>query len=108
MDGYCSKGAALMRGGFKVTEEVHTPSDILIDLEIIRNAPRLMTVDTIRNMLIKTGCPVRFSERGVREETMEEMMEKACAIRDRYTILTLIHDLGLTEQVKPVLMKEFY
>lgn len=254
MDGYCSKGAALMRGGFKVTDEVHTPSDILIDLEIVRNAPRLMTasgfgdiigkytcltdwkmahivngepihqeaftlmeqaraacvdafedlteykadaiaklmnalitagtsmaicgnsrpasgsehhqshflemdfvrrgervplhgikvaigtlvsitlykylkdnkvafqgaeevyklsdelpsVDTIRNMLIKMGCPVRFSEIGVRKETMEEMIEKAYTVRDRYTVLTLMHDLGLTEQVKPVLMKEFY
>ena len=25
MDGYCSKGAALMWGGVKVTDEVHTP-----------------------------------------------------------------------------------
>ena len=31
---------------------------------------------------------------------MEEMLEKAHTVRDRYTILTFIHDLGLTEEIK--------
>ncbi len=254
MDGYCSKGAALMRSGFKVTDEVHTPSDVLIDLEIVRNAPRQMTaagfgdiigkftcltdwkmsnivngelinqeafalmekaradvmdafdgltkyergavaklmnalivagasmaicgnsrpasgsehhqshflemdfvrrgekipmhgikvaigtlvsialynylkdnkvefkgakevyelvdrlpsVENLETMLEKMGCPTRFSQIGVRQETMEEMIEKAYTVRDRYTILTLIHDLGLTEDVKPMLMERFF
>lgn len=254
MDGYCSKGSALMRGGFKVTDEVHTPSDILIDLEIVRNAPRLMiasgfgdilgkytcltdwklaniingepihdeafalmekaraecvgafedltqykadaiaklmnalvtagismaicgnsrpasgsehhqshflemdfvrrgekiplhgvkvaigtlvsitlynylkdnqisftgaervyklvdelpSVETIQTMLEKMGCPVRFSQIGVRKETMEEMLEKAYTVRDRFTVLTLIHNLGLTEKIKPIIMERFY
>lgn len=254
MDGYCSKGAALMRGGFKVTDEVHTPEDILIDLDVVCNAPKKMTaagfgdiigkytcltdwklsnivngekineeafalmekartecidafdgltkyepdaiaklmnalitagismaicgnsrpasgsehhqshflemdfvrrnekipmhgikvaigtlvslelyqyikenkiqfqgaeevyklvetlpkVDTIREMLEKIGCPVRFSEIGVRKETMEEMLEKAYTVRDRYTVLTLVHDLGIIENVKPIIMKKYY
>ena len=254
MDGYCSKGAALMRGGFKVTDEVHTPDDVLIDLEIVCNAPRLMTaagfgdiigkytcltdwklshiingepiheeaftlmehartavvdsfedltryeakavanlmnalivagtsmaicgnsrpasgsehhqshflemdfvrrgekipmhgikvaigtlvsvtlynylkdnkihfkgaeevytlvnslpsVESLQTMLEKMGCPTRFSQIGVRKETMEEMIEKAYTVRDRYTVLTLIHDLGLTEQVKPIVMERFF
>lgn len=254
MDGYCSKGAALMRGGYKVTDEVNAPADILIDLEIVRNAPKTMTaagfgdiigkytcladwqmaqavkgeaiheeafklmeqaraecvqafdgltryegeavaklmnalvtaglsmamcgnsrpasgsehhqshflemdfvrrgervplhglkvaigtlvslelyhylkeneisfqgaeevyklveglpsVDEIKDMLIKMGCPVRFSEIGVRKETMEEMIEKAHTVRDRYTVLTLVHELGLTQQIKPTLMKKYY
>ena len=254
MDGYCSKGAALMRGGFKVTDEVHTPSDVLIDLEIVRHAPKLMTAagfgdiigkytcltdwklsnlvndepihqeafglmekavvncveafdgltrydgeaiaklmnalvtaglsmaqcgnsrpasgsehhqshflemdfvrrgeriplhglkvaigtlvsielynyikenkvatknaeciyelidtlpkaETVKEMLVKMGCPVKFSQLGVRRETMEEMIERAYTVRDRYTVLTYIHDLGLTEQVKPILMQKYY
>lgn len=254
MDGYCSKGAALMRGGFKVTDEVHTPADILIDLDIVRKAPKLMTaagfgdiigkftcltdwkmahfvkgeaiheaafslmeearsacmsafdgltkyegeavgklmnalvtaglsmaecgnsrpasgsehhishflemdfvrrgervplhgikvaigtlisielynyikdnkivfngakevyklaellpkVEDIREMLIKMGCPVRFSEIGVRKETMEAAIESAYTVRDRYTVLTLVHELGLTEQVKPILMEKYF
>ncbi len=254
MDGYCSKGAALMRGGFKVTDEVHTPADVLIDLEIVCNAPRLMTaagfgdiigkytcltdwklsniingepinqeaftlmeqartavvdsfegltryeanavanlmnalivagtsmaicgnsrpasgsehhqshflemdfvrrrekipmhgikvaigtlvsitlynylrdnqikckgakevyklvdelpsVESLQAMLEKMGCPTRFSQIGVRRETMEEMIEKAYAVRDRYTVLTFIQDLGLTEEVKPIVMERFF
>lgn len=254
MDGYCSKGAALMRGGFKVTDEVHTPADILIDLEIVRNAPKLMTasgfgdiigkytcltdwrmahavkgesvneeafalmeearaaclsafeelteykgeavaklmnalitaglsmalcgnsrpasgsehhishflemdfvrrgekvplhgikvaigtlisieiykyleehkiafqgadevyklakqlpsVDSIKNMLERMGCPIRFSQIGVRRETMEEAIEKAYTVRERYTVLTLAHELGLTKKIKPILMKKYY
>lgn len=254
MDGYCSKGAALMRGGFKVTDEVHTPEDILIDLEVVRKAPKIMTaagfgdimgkftcltdwqmahivkgepiheeafalmekartacmnafedlteykgeavaelmqalitaglsmaqcgnsrpasgsehhishflemdfvrrgekiplhglkvaigtlmsieiyryikenkiaftgaeevyklvdklpsVDTVKDMLIKMSCPVRFSQIGVRRETLEEAIEKAYTVRDRYTVLTLAHDLGLTEKLKPVLMEKYY
>lgn len=254
MDGYCSKGAALMRNQFKVTDEVNAPEDILIDLEIVKNAPKLMTaagfgdiigkytcltdwkmanavkgepihypafalmedalsacvnafdgltryedeaiaklmnalitagismaecgnsrpasgsehhqshflemdfvrrgeriplhglkvaigtlvsielyqfiaqnkisftgaekvyelanalpcVEKIREMLLKMGCPVRFSQIGVRKETMEEMLEKAYTVRDRYTVLTLAHELGIVEQVKPILMEKYF
>ena len=254
MDGYCSKGAALMRGGFKVTDDVHAPEDVLIDLQIVCNAPRLMTaagfgdimgkytcltdwklsniingepihqeaftlmekarmdvmdafdgltkyeenavaklmnalivagtsmaicgnsrpasgsehhqshflemdfvrrgekipmhgikvaigtlvsitlynylkdnkvefkgakdvyelvdalpsVDNLQTMLEKMGCPTRFSQIGVRKETMEEMLEKAYTVRDRYTILTLIHDLGLMKDVKSIVMARFF
>lgn len=254
MDGYCSKGAALMRKGVKVTDEVHTPTDVLIDLDIVCNAPRIMTaagygdiigkytclldwqtahfvtgeeiheqayalmeqaraecvnafdglvqyessavvkltralitaglsmamcgnsrpasgsehhqshylemdfvrrgekipmhglkvaigtlvsmelyhylsdnriafhgaesvyklvnelpkIETLKQMLIKMGCPVRYSELGVRKETMEEMIEKAYTVRDRYTVLTLVHDLGLTEQVKPLIIEKYF
>ncbi len=254
MDGYCSKGSALMRGGYKVTDEVHTPSDVLIDPEIVRNAPKLMTasgfgdiigkftcltdwkmanivkgeaiheksfkmmeeartacmntfedltqykpqavaklmdalimaglamaecgnsrpasgsehhishylemdfvrrgekvplhgvkvaigtlisielynylksnrisfegaedvykiaeelpsVESVKYMLERMGCPTRFSEIGVRRETMEATIENAYTVRDRYTILTLINELGLTEKVKPILMEKYY
>lgn len=254
MDGYCSKGAALMRGGVKVTDEVHSPEDVLIDLEIIKSAPKLMTaagfgdivgkftcltdwklshiingepihaeafalmeqaraavmdtfdnltqykedavaklmdalivagtsmaicgnsrpasgsehhqshflemdfvrrgekipmhgikvaigtlisitlykyikdnkiafegaeqvyrladelpeVERLEEMLVKMGCPIKFSQIGVRRQTMEEMIEKAYTVRDRYTVLTLVHNLGLTEQVKPLLIERFF
>lgn len=254
MDGYCSKGAALMRGGKKVTDEVHAPSDILIDPEIVRKAPRLMTAagfgdivgkftcltdwkmanavkgepihekafsmmeearsacmaafddltkytpeaveklmdaliaaglsmaecgnsrpasgsehhmshflemdfvrrgekiplhgvkvaigtlisieiynyikdhkipfhnaekvyelaeqlpkaEDLRAMLVKMGCPVRFSEIGVRRETMDEMLDRAYTVRDRYTVLTLVHELGITADMKPMLMAKYY
>ncbi len=254
MDGYCSKGAALMRGGMKVTDTVNTPSDILIDLDIVCKAPKIMTaagfgdivgkytcltdwkmanavkgeeinqkafammedalnscvnsydeltsytgdavaklmnalvvaglsmaecgnsrpasgsehhmshflemdfvkrgekipmhgikvaigcmisieiynyilnnkisfngcekvyeyvkelptVETVKSMLEGMGCPIKFSEIGVRKETMEEMIEKAYTVRDRYTVLTLANELGLTERLKPILMAKYF
>ena len=254
MDGYCSKGSALMRGGMKVTDSVNAPADILIDLDIVCNAPKIMTaagfgdiigkytcltdwqlanavkgeeiheqafslmqtalqkcvdafeglvtydktavaclmdalitaglsmemcgnsrpasgsehhqshflevdfvrrgekiplhgvkvaigtlvalelynylkdnkvefngaekvyalveklptIQSVKSMLEQMGCPTRFSQVGVREETMEEMIEKAYTMRDRYTILTLIHELGLTEEIKPIIMKKYF
>jgi glycerol-1-phosphate dehydrogenase [NAD(P)+] len=254
MDGYCSKGAALMRGNFKVTDTVHMPEDVLIDLKVIRSAPRIMTaagfgdiigkytclmdwklahivkgediheeafslmeqaraecvnafegltknesgaiaklmnalitagtsmaicgnsrpasgsehhqshflemdfvrrgekipmhglkvaigtlvsielyryimdkklefdgaqevyalveelpsVEALKEMLLKMGCPVRFSELGVRRETMEEMIEQAHTVRDRYTILTFINEHGLTKDIAPLIMSKYY
>ena len=254
MDGYCSAGAALMRGGFKVTDTVHVPAHVLIDLDVITTAPRIMTaagfgdivgkytcladwqlshivngedvhkqafdmmvrareacmaaydgltrnepeavahlmdaliaaglsmalcgnsrpasgsehhqshylemdfarrgepipmhgikvgigtlvslwlyaylketrvpckhaeqvyalcqmlprMQDVRDMLLGMGCPVRFSEIGVCEQTMRDMIRDAHTVRDRYTVLTLIHELGLTDDVTPALVDLFY
>lgn len=254
MDGYLSKGAAVMQKGFKITETVHTPSDVLIDLDIVCHAPKLMTaagfgdivgkftcltdwklanlvlgeqidqeayalmekarsqcmdtfeeltkytpsaveklmnallaaglsmaacgnsrpasgsehhishflemdfvrrgekipphgikvaigtlvsielynylkennvrftnadavykivdelpkVEEIKEKLEKMGCPTRFSQIGVREETMRETIKKAYTVRERFTVLTLIAKLGLTEQIEDLVMKKYY
>jgi glycerol-1-phosphate dehydrogenase [NAD(P)+] len=254
MDGYCSKGAALMRGGIKVTDTVNTPSDILIDLDIVCNAPKIMTaagfgdivgkytcltdwkmanavkgeeinhkafkmmeealdscvnaydqltkytadavaklmnalvvaglsmaecgnsrpasgsehhmshflemdfvrrgekipmhgikvaigcmisieiynyikdnkiqfngcekvykyveelpkVEDVKAMLLGMGCPTKFSEIGVRKEVMEEMIEKAYTVRDRYTVLTLANELNISKDLKPILMAKYF
>ena len=254
MDGYCSKGAALMRGGIKVTDDAHSPSDILIDLSVVSDAPKIMTaagfgdiigkytcltdwktanavkgepinekafsmmqnalnacvadfdelteythdaiarlmdaliaaglamaecgnsrpasgsehhishflemdfarrgekipmhgikvaigtlisieiynyikdnglrfngwekvygyvdelpeVCQVKEMLLKMGCPIRFSEIGVRKETFLEMIGEAYKVRDRYTVLTLAHELGITEKLKPILLEKYY
>lgn len=254
MDGYVSKGAALMKGGYKVTETVHVPSDVLINADILITAPKLMTAagfgdimgkytclndwrlshiingeeingeafslmekaredcrssfndlvkcdglaieklmnalviaglamaicgnsrpasgsehhmshflemdfvargetvpphgvkvaigslisiaiynllrdeqvrfehceevyelcrylpkeEELRAMLTEIGCPVRFSEIGVRREVMEAMLERAYTVRDRYTVLTLAHELGITEKIKPIIMEKYF
>lgn len=56
MDGYCSVGAAIMQGGFKVTLSTHAPSDILIDVDIIKRAPRAMTAAGFGDILGKFTC----------------------------------------------------
>lgn len=56
MDGYLSKGSALIEKGVKVTESVHTPSDVLIDIDIIATAPREMTGAGFGDILGKYTC----------------------------------------------------
>ena len=62
----------------------------------------------LKSMFEKIGCPTRFSQIGVRRETMEEMLEKAYTVRDRYTVLTLVHRLNLTEKIKPIIMAKYF
>ncbi len=62
----------------------------------------------VRDLLAGLGCPVRFSEIGVREQTMRDMIHNAHTVRDRYTVLTMMHELGLLEEVTPALMALFY
>lgn len=56
MDGYCSAGAALMRGGFKVTDTVSPPAHVLIDPDIIVTAPRIMTAAGFGDIVGKYTC----------------------------------------------------
>ena len=72
---------------------------------LCRTLPR---PEDVRNMLAGLGCPTRFSEIGVREQTMRDMIRDAHTVRDRYTVLTLIHELGLVEAVTPALLAQFY
>ena len=76
--------------------------------EVYKLVEQLPSVLEVREKLIKLGCPVKFSEIGVRKETMEEMIEKAYTVRDRYTVLTLVNELGLTEKIKPIIMAKYY
>ncbi|MBP5466246.1 MAG: hypothetical protein J6Y43_01610, partial [Clostridia bacterium] len=70
-------------------------------------AEELPAVDDIKAMLIKMGCPVRFSEIGVRKETFDEMIDKAYTVRERYTVLTLAHELGISNDLKPILSRYY-
>ena len=38
----------------------------------------------------------------------EAAIEKAYTVRDRYTVLTLAHELGITDKIKPILMEKYY
>ena len=56
MDGYASGVTPLIRKGVKVTESAHTIRDILIDTQILRDAPRIMTGAGVGDILAKYCC----------------------------------------------------
>lgn len=87
MDGYCSKGAALMRNGRKVTDSVHMPVDVLIDFDIVCHAPKLMVAAGFGDIMGKFTCLTdwKFSHILNGEDINDKayrMMEKA--LRDCY------------------------
>lgn len=73
-----------------------------------RLAEELPSVARVEEMLAALGCPTRFSQIGVRRETMEDMLENAHTVRDRYTVLTLANELDLMNKLKPILMEKYF
>lgn len=76
--------------------------------EVFELVNKLPKSSDVKHMLEEMGCPTRFSEIGVRKEVMLDMIENAYTVRDRYTVLTFIHDLGLTKAVTPMIMDKYF
>lgn len=53
MDGYLSKGSALIYEGEKITFEVNPPKEMIVDIEVIKNAPEIMIAAGIGDILGK-------------------------------------------------------
>ena len=47
-------------------------------------------------------------KKNMKKLTMEEMIEKAYTVRDRYTVLTLANELGISKDLKPMLMAKYF
>ena len=71
-------------------------------------ADTLPSVKEVEKLLSGMGCPTRFSQIGVSRETMAEMLKKAHTVRDRYTVLTLYAQMGLMDEMLPMLLEKFY
>lgn len=71
-------------------------------------AKAIPPVQELRTTLQKLGAPVQFSALGISRELFCETIKKAHTVRPRYTILTLLEELGLTERYLPQLEALFY
>lgn len=56
MDGYASKGAAMILGNMKVTVNAHVPEVILADLDILKDAPMELIQSGYGDILGKFSC----------------------------------------------------
>jgi len=56
MDGYASKGAAMILGNMKVTCSAHVPEAILADLDILKDAPMALIQSGYGDILGKFSC----------------------------------------------------
>ena len=64
--------------------------------------------EELRATLQRLGAPVRFSELGISRELFRETIANAHTVRPRYTVLTLLEELGLTGRYLPQLEEQFY
>jgi len=73
--------------------------------ELIKALPK---IEKIKDILIRLDSPVRMSKIGVTKDVMIKMLDNAYLVRDRYTILTLIHNLNLNDKIKPLIMDKYF
>ncbi|HIY78711.1 MAG TPA: sn-glycerol-1-phosphate dehydrogenase [Candidatus Borkfalkia excrementavium] len=73
-----------------------------------RAARYIPPLKTLEEMLCRLGAPTRFSELPISRELFRETMLKAYTVRPRYTVLTLLHEMGLMERYLPQLEEKFY
>ena len=71
-------------------------------------AKAIPSVQKLRATLQKLGAPVRFSALGISRGLFREAVAKAHTVRPRYTVLTLLEELGLTARYLPQLEELFY
>lgn len=89
---------ALERDGvtFKNSDKVYEAAKYIPELSVIKQT------------LEKLDVPTRFSKLNISKELFEETMLNAYTVRKRYSILRLVHDLGLAEKYLPELVEQFY
>ncbi len=56
MDGYASKGAAMLMGGMKITYNTHVPKCIIGDVDVLRDAPIEMIKSGYGDIIGKFSC----------------------------------------------------
>lgn len=76
--------------------------------EIIRLVNELPSVEYIKAMLIKIGCPTRFSSLDISKEVFIDMLYNAYKVRDRYSILTFYAKYDLYDEMVDYLVENYY
>lgn len=75
---------------------------------VMREAEALPSHEYVRGVLASLGCPTRFSQIDVSEDTVRDMLRNCYKIRDRFTIMTLYQKYGLMAEAEDELIGLFY
>ena len=73
--------------------------------ELAKNAAK---PELVSDILIRLGAPTKPHEIGVAREMAREAIIYAKEIRDRYTVLQLLYDLGELENFTDIIIEEYY
>ena len=75
---------------------------------VMRLAEPLPEPGWVASVLSSLGCPTKFSQIGVSEDTVRDMPFQCYKIRDRFTIMTLYHKYDLMRGAADELIAQFY
>ena len=109
------RGAAPMVIALEKKAQKNAPARLLKRLESIEKhwddivclAAKTPASGAIKAVLEGLGAPVRPDQVGVRKQYVEDGILYAKELRDRYTILQLLWDIGRLKDMKDLLIKEF-
>ncbi len=76
--------------------------------ETYRAAKMIPPPDELVRTLQRLGAPVRFSALGISRELFREAVSRAHTVRPRFTVLSLLDELGLMQRYLPELEERFY
>jgi len=91
-----------VRDKYPDTQRLNNRLDLFISKQdLIWNsiAKQNVPYKELRTMLLKAGCPVRPEDVGISKREFVESIIPAQLIRNRYTILDLVDDLGVMQNV---------
>lgn len=113
MDGYTSGVTPLIEKGFKITRNAQTASDILLDYEVLKRAPKIMIGAGVGDILAKYCCLAdwRISSFLTGEEygrEAAELMYEAVRACDESIPLLLDGDASATEKLMNALIVSGY
>lgn len=78
------------------------------DRETYAAAAFIPPLHTLEETLTRVGAPVKFSALGIDRELFRRTIREAHTVRQRYTVLSLLEELKLTERYLPELESRFY
>lgn len=78
------------------------------DKETYAAADFIPSPEWLEETLKRVGAPVKFSALGIDREVFRRAIRKAHTVRQRFTVLSLLEELGLTEHYLPELEERFY
>ena len=76
--------------------------------KVYAEAEKLPSPDYAENVLKSLSCPTRFSELGISQDTMRNMLFEAYKIRDRFTVLTLYCTKGWMDSAADEIMEKYF
>ena len=102
MDGYLSKGSALINNGEKITFEVNPPTEMLIDIEVVKNAPEIMIAAGIGDILGKYTALADWqfahilNSEEIHKEAFKMMNEALTQVIKSFDLIKVKDDLGIS------------